>query len=203
MSRLENTTIKIKNAKISSTLLKKICFCFSEDKTASQTAKTIGVSRQTINQYYKLFRNKLLEVQYHVEQQKLLELLEANALEIKHLHLYNSDVFYIEVEHQIIILDENLTSNELFEAFFFTQLKPHLINHKRAKGARVLFNPNSQHFFVSGYLHTHNEFDDFILNRLKQFRGINPNNIHTHLKESQFRFNHQDNLYEHLLLCFI
>ena len=44
--------IQIKNAKIKSEHLEKICYCFSKDYTAIETAKQTGFSRQTINHYY-------------------------------------------------------------------------------------------------------------------------------------------------------
>lgn len=202
MSRLENTTIRIKNSKISSETLQKICLCFSEDMTASQTAKQCGYSRQTINQYYKLFRMQLLHIQEQLEKKKMQELLEKYSLEVQYIQLYGENIFYLQVENKIIILDKEIIENESFKIFLTTQLMPQLINHKRANAARILYNKNTKHFLTSGYLCTQHSFDDFIQNRLKQFRGINHNNIHIHLKESQFRFNHQDNLYEHLLLCF-
>ena len=36
-----------------------ICYFFSEDFTASQTSKKLKISRQTINTYYKIFRELL------------------------------------------------------------------------------------------------------------------------------------------------
>ena len=56
MSRLENKNIITNKIKIETSQLKKICYFFSKDFTASQTANKLNISRQTINSYYKIFR---------------------------------------------------------------------------------------------------------------------------------------------------
>ena len=56
MSKLENENIITNKIKIEISQLKIICYFFSKDFTASQTAKAINISRQTINNYYKIFR---------------------------------------------------------------------------------------------------------------------------------------------------
>ncbi|PUE65704.1 hypothetical protein B0175_07495, partial [Arcobacter lacus] len=40
--------------------LKKICIYFSKDFTASETSKILNLSRQTINYYYKIFRESII-----------------------------------------------------------------------------------------------------------------------------------------------
>ncbi|WP_044416282.1 hypothetical protein [Halarcobacter anaerophilus] len=60
MSKLEFLNSHIKNAKINTKKLKNILLCFTEDLTASQTAERVDLSRQTINNYYKIIRTYLI-----------------------------------------------------------------------------------------------------------------------------------------------
>ena len=59
MSNIKTTNIINSKTKIEATKLKEICYFFSEDFTASQTSKKLKISRQTINTYYKIFRELL------------------------------------------------------------------------------------------------------------------------------------------------
>ena len=49
-----------KYRKLSPYKIKKILYCFSQDLTAMQTANLLGINRNTINRYYKIFREKIL-----------------------------------------------------------------------------------------------------------------------------------------------
>ena len=49
-----------KYSKLSLYKIKKILYCFSQDLTAMQTANLLGINRNTINRYYKIFREKIL-----------------------------------------------------------------------------------------------------------------------------------------------
>ena len=61
MSRLENPNIISNKLKIETSSIRKICYFFSKDFTASQTAIKLNISRQTINNYYKIFREALFD----------------------------------------------------------------------------------------------------------------------------------------------
>lgn len=196
MSRLEEITIKIKNSKIKSNNLKRICHCFAEDYTAIQTAAIVGLSRQTINNYYKLFRNKLMK-------QTITSTIKNNVIHIKHLNIYKQDVFFIENTQGILILNENLLLPACLNNFLDINFKENLINHKKANSARILFNEDNEKCLLSAFLKTESCFEIFLSKRLKQFRGINKKNFLTHLKESQYRFNFsKEHIYENLLFSF-
>ena len=49
-----------KYCKLSQYKIKKILYCFSQDLTAIQTANFLNLHRNTINRYYRLFREKIL-----------------------------------------------------------------------------------------------------------------------------------------------
>lgn len=187
MSKIIN--IKIKNAKVKSQTLNKICQCFSNDLTAMQTANHTGYSRQTINHYYKIFRNKIIERSVISKFKLASKLLNNNTIEIKYLNIYNHNIFYIENSLGVFVL--NNQPNLPKELFIFMQknIETSLINHKRANCVRILFNQKNISYIISGYFKSENNFELFLQNRLKKFRGINKNNFHTHLNESIFRYN--------------
>ncbi len=204
MSKLEKIDIQIKNAKVKSDIINKICFYFSNDYTAIQTAKQTGLSRQTINQYYKLIRTKLLEQNSILNYEISLDIKNKSSLEIKHINIYSHDILFIERDYGIYIINEDCISNcELFD-FIKDSVKTNLINHKKANSARILYNKENKRYVVSGFFKSNNDFELFLQNRLKKFRGINKNNFITHLSESIFRYNHKDSdIYKEILksLC--
>ena len=191
MSKQENTNIKIyiKNAKIKSDHIYKICDCFIKDYTAIQTAKETGFSRQTINHYYKIIRTRIM-TQMNMEQYKnILSVLEQKDIEIKHLNIYNKNVFIIESYKGVFILDNQFfLPNKLFQ-FIEENIKNTLINHKKANSVRILHNKEKNSYLTLGYFKSFNDFELFFNSRLRKFRGINKNNFQTHLNESLYRYN--------------
>lgn len=204
MSKVENIKIQIKNAKIKSEHLQKICYCFSKDYTAIETAKLTGFSRQTINHYYKLIRTKLFENSIITDYKKVNSLLKEDSLEIKHLKIYNYDVFYIQNKEGIFILDKELLLPNNLDSYLKKNIKDSLIKHKKANCARILHNKRNDSYITSGFLKSDNSFELFIQQRLRKFRGINKNNFYMHLKECLFRYNYNNNdVYKKVLYSFI
>jgi transposase-like protein len=52
-----------RKARIGKSKIKKLAACFAQDLTATQTAKLIGVNRNTANSWYRRFREKVLAYQ--------------------------------------------------------------------------------------------------------------------------------------------
>ena len=200
MSKIEKMNLQIKNAKIKSQKISKIFHYFSEDYTAIQTASVIGCSRQTINHYYKIFRNKILEKNSFEELRQNRFLKKQELLKIKHLNIYKHDVFYINTIYGIYILNHQDALPSKLIKFIHKDLKDTLSKHKKANSARVLYNKQNNSYITSGFFRSDKLFEEFLHNRLKKFRGINKNNFHSHLSESVFRYNNQNrNLYEKTL----
>ena len=61
MENLTQINKYIQRSKITKLTLKKICYFFSKDYTASKTALNTKLSRETINTYYKILRFLLLK----------------------------------------------------------------------------------------------------------------------------------------------
>ena len=95
----------IKRSKITKLKLKKICYFFSKDYTASQTAKELNLSRQTINNYYKIIRILLID-----KQDKLIKLMKDycfcdKSFNIKYIKTSSSFRYFIECNEKVIFID--------------------------------------------------------------------------------------------------
>jgi len=201
MSRIENVTIKIKNAKIKK--IEKICSCFSQDFTAIETSKKLMISRQTVNNYYKMFRNKLNSEFGSIDNIIINELLKKEKLNIKHINIYNQDIFFTDYKNQTVILNYNEFLPQKLNDFIQESVKEPLKKHKKANCARVLLNEKNQTFLISGFLKKENEFEHFLENRLKQFRGISKEKLYFYLKESQIRYNSSvESIYQKIIYSF-
>jgi len=201
MSRNEKITIKLKYAKIKS--LEKICLFFSKDYTAVETAKELGISRQTVNQYYKILREKI-DTEF-ISCDTLIEklLCKTSVIHIKYCTVYMKDIFYIEYEGKMLLIEGESSLCNKLKKFISTTLQEPLKKHKNANCARVLFNKNNNSFLVSGFLKKEDSFQGFLENRLKQFRGIKQEKLLPYIKESQVRYSFSSEvIYKKILLSF-
>ena len=62
--------MQIKYSKLSTYNMKKLLRCFCEDLTATQTANLMDINRNTVNRYYRLFREKIAAYQEQLAQQQ-------------------------------------------------------------------------------------------------------------------------------------
>ena len=194
MSRLNLITNNLKNAKIDKKQLKKIYVCFSHDYTASKTANELQLSRQTINNYYKMIRDALIEEEGIINDFNLNNDFCKNCFVLKYIQVNTLIYYYIDYNNKPYLL--NIKNKNLKKIFDFVKyhVKSTLINHKRANTARVLYNTYQDEYFVSSYLRSSNELNEYIKNRLKKFRGLNKTNVNVHIKESVIRFNNNETI---------
>ena len=99
MSRLENKNIITNKIKIETSQLKKICYFFSKDFTASQTAEKLNISRQTINSYYKIFREILFDSYINSKNGEI-------DLNITYMKIYEKNIYFLQEENKIVLLDK-------------------------------------------------------------------------------------------------
>lgn len=191
MSNLELTNVNIKNAKIKKDLLKKICFYFSKDYTASLTASKLELSRQTINHYYKIIRITLLQKQDETILTTFKQNIKYKTFDIKYIKINNIKTLYLEQEEKIYFLHEKCLTPFNIDSYIKDSIKQGLSNHKKANAVRVILNKNNKETIISGFFsYDNSKIQNFISNHLKQFRGLNKDNVITHIKESQFRYNY-------------
>lgn len=188
MSKLEFINNQLKNAKINNKQLKNICHCFADDLTASQTAKKLELSRQTINSYYKMIREALLEERTLINNIILKNDFSKNCFVLRYLSVHSYIIYYMECNSKTYILNNQNKTIEDIQKFLKHHVKDSLKDHKRANSARVLYNTHADEYFVASFLKSSNELEEFVNQRVKRFRGLNKNNILNHIEESMIRF---------------
>jgi transposase-like protein len=183
MSRLENTNIITNKIKIETSAIKKICYFFSKDFTASQTARKLNISRQTINGYYKIFREALFD-SYIYSQTNGID------LNITYMKIYEKNIYFLEEKNKSFLLDEESFIFLNINNFIKDKLEQTLENNKKINSVRIIYNDHTKNFTILGYYNSSSDIEEFINNRLKKFRGIKKENLNNHIQESFFRFNH-------------
>ena len=183
MSRLENTNIITNKIKIETSAIRKICYFFSKDFTASQTAAKLNISRQTINAYYKIFREALFD-SYIYSQTNGID------LNITYMKIYEKNIYFLEEKNKTFLLDEESFIFLNINNFIKDKLEQTLENNKKINSVRIIYNEHTKNFTILGYYNSSNDLEEFINNRLKKFRGIKKENLNNHIQESFFRFNH-------------
>jgi transposase len=200
--------------KISSYTLLKVLRCFCEDLTATQTARLTGVSRVTVNRYYRIFREKILQYQESINSPIKGEVeLDESYFGRGHNHRKGRGtdkipVFGIlkrrgRVYTQII---KNAGKRELmpivqrlvergstvytdtwraYDGLVFDGYKHYRINH----GDEQYSDGKGNH--VNGI----ENFWSFSKRRLRKFNGIRRQDFLLHLKECEFRYNERRKMY--------
>jgi len=172
MSKLEKITTYIENAKINNQQLNQICYCFAYDFTASATAEKLHLSRQTINSYYKMMREFLIEVQDATNHINLQKIYRKESLLIKHLSLGSNVMYYIQHNEIPYIVDETERNVEKISDVINTQIKNTLVSNRKVNTAKIFYHSHEEEYFVSTYLYTTNKLEEFVTQRLKKFRLI-------------------------------
>jgi transposase-like protein len=162
---------------------------FKLDQTASITAKELNISRQTVNSYYKVIRKSLVSEFDKRNSYKLQKIFYEKTFLVKYLKISGRYLFYIENQNTFLFLD-NINISHNLKLFLEEELIKSLINHKKANSAKVIFNPSTNKYTIINFLKLDDKLNLFIHHRLKKFRGINKDNLDTHIKESIFRFNY-------------
>lgn len=178
MSNLKTINLINKRTKIEGKKIRDIFSYFSEDCTATQTAKKLNISRQTVNSYYKIFRELLFNQLFFIKK---------NNLNISYLRV-NQKIYYY-LEDIFIYIEKNDPQFEEINDLLKNDIENIFLKNKKINAVKLLYNNNQKKFIILGFYKTSKNLEDFINIRLKKFRGINKENISIHIKESLFRFN--------------
>ncbi len=196
MSRLENPNIISNKLKIETSSIRKICYFFSKDFTASQTAIKLNISRQTINNYYKIFREALFDSYIYLQTNEI-------DLNITYMKIYEKNIYFLEKNNKIFLLNEKSFISSTINNFIKDKLEQTLENNKKTNSVRIIYNEYTKNFTILGYYNSLNDLEEFINNRLRKFRGIKKENLSNHIQESFFRFNHSiDEINQKILTYF-
>jgi transposase len=211
----------VKYSKLSDSRLKKLLKCFSEDLTAMQTAEIVSINRNTVNRYYRLFRNAIAAYQEKISNGV------AGEIELDESYFGGRNkgrrgrgtakipVFGIlkrngRVYTQIIrnakrseiqpIIKQFVRSGSTvytdkwraYDGLVLDGYKHYRINHQKNEFS----NRKGNH--INGI----ENFWSYAKRRLQKFNGIATKNFYFHLKECEFRYNERKNVYQKLLSIF-
>ncbi len=153
---------------------------FIEDLTVSKSAKRHNLSRYMVNNYYQKIRYYLLN---EFDKTNHLLYLKSRKKEfyLKYFQISNFLIFYIEFEN--IIIFENDLKYKIDK-----QILDSLFNHKRANCIKLTYNEESNKLNIINFYKQKSNLNEFVVSRLKKFRGINQEKIYIHLKESIIRY---------------
>ncbi|MGB0839140.1 MAG: hypothetical protein ACPGXL_03310 [Chitinophagales bacterium] len=162
--------------------LKKIIQCFSSEHTATETSKKLKVNRNTVNKYYRMIREAVVDYQevrlkYNVPKAKLDEgknyfswhtnkglIFSFKEGDPIYFVVAQNDRIYVGVEEDETILQDLLTEK-----------REELVQPSPKKGLDL-----EERFFV------------YAKEQLAKFYGVRSQYIYMYLKELEFRFNNKD-----------
>jgi len=194
---------------------------FSQDLTATQTSELIGISRVTVNRYYKLFRERILEYQESINGtlKGEIELDESyfghgrnrkrgrgtDKIPVFGILKRNGRVYTQIIKNagkrELMPIVKRLVEKgstvytdtwRAYDGLVFDGYKHYRINHSKDQYSDRRGN------HVNGI----ENFWSFAKRRLRKFNGIRRKDFLLHLKECEFRYNERSKLYQKLLSLF-
>ena len=207
----------VSKSKLSDFKIKKILTCFVEDLTACQTSKLINVNRNTVNRYFKLFREKIT---LFCEKESIfkgeIEIDESyfggkykgkrgrgseNKVPVFGILKRNGKVYtqiipdskantLIGIVKNKIETASTVYSDRFrsYDSLVLNGYEHHRINHSLE--------------FAQGRTHINGieSFWSFCKRRLARFNGLRKQDYYLHIKECEFRFNQRNkNIYKIIL----
>jgi transposase-like protein len=189
--------------------VKKILMCFSQDLTATQTAKILQINRNTINQYFNEFRLRIFEHIQGARQKFSGEIeLDESYFEAKRVRgkrgrgaAGKTPVFGIKKRNGEVYVEvvEKCSKEELMPIIQGKILEGTTVYTDGWKAYNGLILNRYDHYRV---YHSHNEFArgkyhvngiesfwSYCKRRLSKFNGMKNENFILHLKECEFRWN--------------
>lgn len=211
----------LKHSKISKYKIRKILTCFSNDLPATKTASLLGFNRKTIDRYYNIFREKILQVSI-----KEMEVISGE-IEIDESYFGarrvrgkrgrgaagKTPVFgLLKREGKVFIsVVRNCSKKELIPIIQGKALEGSVIHSDGWKAYDGLILNGYDHYrvhhsaneFARGRCHVNGieSFWSFAKRRLAKFNGIASHKFLLYLKECEFRFNYRGRkFYDKMLL---
>ena len=197
--------------RLTTTKLNRIFLCFSEDLTATATARITGVNRNTVNRYFTGIREKIVRHSI-AEYNELMNGIKAETLRFEAKTVLGKRLKRVLQERPILGLLRRgkkvfITVLEDFSHDnLLTRLQENLheryaarYENKSAQPEAVPLNEYDQYrvwYAGAEQEEAHNtkgieNFLTFAKKRLAKFNGCSSSNILLHLKECEFRYNHR------------
>ena len=198
--------------RLTTTKLNRIFLCFSEDLTATATARITGVNRNTVNRYFTGIREKIVRHSI-AEYNELMNGIKAETLRFEAKTVLGKRLKRVLQERPILGLLRRgkkvfITVLEDFSHDnLLTRLQENLheryaalYENETARTEAVSLNEYDQYrVWHAGAEQESDEHDvkgienflTFAKKRLAKFNGCSSSNILLHLKECEFRYNHR------------
>lgn len=193
--------------------IKKIISCFALEITATETAKKLKVNRNTVNKYFRIIREALLE--YQMLQLKNLSMNTSDKQYLFGWHK-NDGLVYSPVEDaqmfslitnsgKVFIKQEpaNFSKNTT-ESVHLPLVESGNIPAESSNGKNPIPNTSTGKEIFKGYLTGTNDpafhFFMYAKQKLLKFYGVKEEYTYLYLKELEFRFNHTGRDLSNLIL---
>ncbi len=210
--------------RISQTKANKIMRCFASDISATQTAKIVGVNRNTVNDWYNSLREKIAEYQEH-ENGSFHGEIELDESYFggpgKKKHAQDRRKRGRGAENKVPVFgikkrDDGKVYTQIIKNASKQELLP-IIRRLVAKNNTTIYTDKWKSYdglVLDGYKHkrmnhsktysnrrgTHvngiENFWSFSKRRLAKFNGVSRKTFYLHLKECEFRYNHKHDILE-------
>ena len=206
-------------SRISTYRLKKLFRCFCEDLTATQTAAVLNLNRNTVNRYYQYFRVRIVDYQESLapDFSGEVELDESYfgprrsrgrrgrgtakipvfGLKKRNGRVYTQIIKNASSREIRPIIKDLVTQGatlytdswRAYDGLVLNGYKHYRINHTDA----VYSNGRGNH--INGI----ENFWSYAKRRLLKFNGIRRQDFYCYLKETEFRYNEKDRMYQTML----
>lgn len=200
----------LKGAHLSDRKFREILELFCDDLTATQAASITGVSRVTINNYFKVIRILIashIELNSH-DESVLNGLMPGDTVPSREnpdslygLSYHRGKIlsFPLHRNHYTILVDRNqrLYSNHVGD-IMSVQPAFHAIANYRSWQLQWLMNDKSD-ALVNHLLAGVSDFWHLTKRRLQKFRGMRKSTLYLHIKECEFRYNFRNEDILHVL----
>lgn len=199
------------HSRISEEKFCRIIRCFADDLTVTETSRKVGLTRKSVNNIFLKIRRCICK-NYRPSQHLQISKIEtgkykfavASELSKSKLEQMGEPVVFCAVydDEPFIQIDIIYTSNsEIFTALVteFQNMKDSVVEDFGFSDAyfnqiqSLPFTSTIQILTVEKYKKSLKRFRDFADRRLKKFKGIRKNMLIYHLKESEWKFNNQEN----------
>lgn len=203
----------VKWAKISDYKLKKLIHCFCEDLTALQSAKLLNLNRNTVNRYYRIFREKIASYQESTsngfsgeveldesyfgarrgkkgrgtDKIPVFGILKRNGKVYTQIIKNASKAQIKPIITKLVSKDSTVYTDKwkAYDGLVLDGYKHHRINHSKEYS-------NCKGTHINGI----ENFWSFTKRRLRKFNGIPSKDFYLYLKECEFRYTYRNDLFK-------
>ena len=191
--------------------VKKIINCFAEEFTATATSQKLKINRNTVNKYYRIFREAVADYQEVRLQSFAVKDIGKHVPFSWHrnkgieLDYENGDITFVLLEEEDKVYVKLATTQDISAIETANEQEDGENGHARDYGYHGNYNGNSvaqsYPYFALGdsYLPQHlnmsattKDFLNYAKEKLAKFYGVKPEYIYLYMKELEFRFNNRN-----------